>query len=128
MTRVGSCPHVWTVRHAGAASLRTNTRDRRYALTCDDSAGGGRVLLTQLTGSVHVRAEVQVLVRGAMLIRHVGDAIGLVGGLGEGVAAAGRVRAMRVMKMMMMLVQFGAKRLDDFIFLLQLLTESETHR
>lgn len=52
----------------------------------------------------------------------------MVAGVGEGVAAAGRVRAMRMMMVMMLLVEFGAERLDDLVLLLQLLTQpAHTH-
>lgn len=58
-----------------------------------------------------------------MLVGHVGDAIRLVGGVGEGVAAAGRVGAVRRRREAVMKGQLGAERLDDLVLLLQLLAE-----
>lgn len=73
----------------------------------------------ELAGCFHLRAELQVLSRGATIFGNVGDAVQLVSGVREGVATAGRVRAMS----MLMLVESGLEGLDDLVLLLQLLTE-----
>jgi len=95
--------------------------------TCTRSGRRSPALLTKLTGSVHLRGKLQVLMGGAPLVGHVGDAIRLVGsggGVGEGVAAARRVRAVVgvVVVGLLLLVQLGSQRLNDLVLLLQLLT------
>lgn len=70
----------------------------------------------ELAGCFHLRAEFQVLSRGATIFGNVGDAVS---GVREGVATAGRVRAMSTL----MLVESGLEGLDDLVLLLQLLTE-----
>lgn len=96
--------HTDQILYALCSSVQTHLKlgDVCRALTCADS--GPSLLLTELAGSVHVGAKLQVLVGGSMLIRHVGDAIRLVGGVGEGVAAARRVRTMRVMMMVVVVM------------------------
>ncbi|KAA8589340.1 hypothetical protein FQN60_012705 [Etheostoma spectabile] len=71
--------------------------------------------MAELADGVRVGARIQLPVGGSVLVGHVGDAIRLVGGVGEGVAAAGRVRAGRMGIVVVVLVQFGAERFDDLL-------------
>lgn len=70
-------------------------------------------LLPLILSGVQVRAQIHVLI-GSVLIRHQGGSVGLVGGLRQSLAAGWGLGT---------LLQLRVQGLDDFVFVLKLLTQ-----